>query len=568
MRPTRPERSRGRAGLLALACVGLAYVTLMQPLGWNQTSHFALVKALSHGTPRIDRYQWETGDKSYSGGHFYSVKAPGTAALALPWYEALRAVGAPSALGDLAADPGGARWRASAIDVVKFKSRGRRKHAVARAVARETPLVWALGLAVVVAPALVLLALVRSLGESIERGLGTAAAVALGLGTLVLPFATMLFSHVLAAALAFASFALLWPERAGRARPLRLVAAGALAGLGIVVEYPVALIAAILALYAAASRPRVRRALCFVAGAVVGVLPLVAYNLWAFGSVTALSYHDAVKFPGRTGHDVLGLNAKGLFGVDWPRLHPGLTLLFSGRGLLVLTPVVAMGAVGAVLLYRRGRRAEALTIGAVALAFLLYNSGYYLPFGGNSPGPRFLVASLPFLALPLALSFRRFPGPTVALTLASVTTMVLATLTRPELASDATGRWLTMLDAHHFTPTVVSALGAATGWVALAPFMAAVVGALALAAVAAPRRELAGPRLAFGVAAAAAWALAAIALPPAIGSSTRHGHATGSTDLILVALGVALVGLALFAVAARRPALRRSAGRRARAATG
>jgi hypothetical protein len=564
----RPERARRRAGLLALACVGVAYVTLMQPLGWNQTSHFALVKALAHGTPRIDRYQWETGDKSYTGGHFYSVKAPGTAALALPWYEALRALGAPSALGGLAARPGGARWRGAAIAVVKFKSRGARKRAVARTVARETPLVWALDLAVVVAPALVLLALVRSLAEGLEPGLGTAAAVALGLGTLVLPFATMLFSHVLAAALAFASFALLWRQRAARARALPLLAAGVLAGVGIVVEYPIALIAGILALYAAASRPRVRRALAFVAGAVAGVLPLVAYNLWAFGSVTALSYRDAVKFPGRTGHDVLGLNASGLFGVDWPRLHAGLTLLVSGRGLLVLTPVVAMGAVGAVLLYRRGRRAEALTIGAVALAFLLYNSGYYLPFGGNSPGPRFLLAALPFLALPLAVSFRRFPAPTVALTLASVTTMVLATVTRPQIASDATGRWLSMVERHHFTPTVVSALGTATGWLAMAPFVAAAVGALALAAVASPRLRLAGPRLGLGVAAAAAWALAAIALPPAIGSSTRHGHATGSTDLILVALGVALVGLGLFAVLARRPALPPRAGRRAPAAAG
>jgi hypothetical protein len=567
MGASRPGRARGRAGLLALACVGLAYVSLMQPLGWNQTSHFALVKALAHGTPRIDRYQRETGDKSYTGGHFYSVKAPGTAALALPWYELLRAVRAPAALGDLAARPGAARWRAAAIDVVKFKNRGPRPRAVARTVARETPLVWALDLAVVVAPALVMLVLVRALAESTEPGLGTAAAVALGLGTLVLPFATMLFSHVLAAALAFAAFALLWRQR-GRARPLALAGAGALAGLGIVVEYPIALIAGILALYAAASRPRVRRALSFVAGAVAGVLPLVAYNLWAFGSVTALSYRDAVKFPGRTGHDVLGLNASGLFGVDWPRLHAGLTLLFSGRGVLVLTPVVAMGAVGAVLLYRRGRRAEALTIGAVALAFLLYNSGYYLPFGGNSPGPRFLIAALPFLALPLALSFRRFPGPTVALTLASVTTMVLATVTHPQIASDATGRWLTMFEAHHFAPTMVSALGAATGWVALAPFLAGVVGALALAAAASSRLRLTAPRFGLGVAAAAAWALAAIVLPPAVGSSTLHGHATGSTDLMLVALGVALVGLGLFALSGRRPALRRSAGRRARAAAG
>ena len=48
-------------------------------------------------------------------------------------------------------------------------------------------------------------------------GYGTAAAVTLGLATLVMPFATLFFSHVLAAMLAFAAFALLWREREGAA---------------------------------------------------------------------------------------------------------------------------------------------------------------------------------------------------------------------------------------------------------------------------------------------------------------------------------------------------------------
>ena len=42
-------------------------------------------------------------------------------------------------------------------------------------------------------------------------------------------------------------------------------------------------------------------------------------------------------------------------------------------------------------LYRRGWRAEAALIGGLSLAFLVYNAGYDVPFGGDSPGPRFLI---------------------------------------------------------------------------------------------------------------------------------------------------------------------------------
>jgi hypothetical protein len=542
------QRSRRRDSLLAIACVALAYAAIIQPLGWNQTSHMALIKSLADGKPRIDRHQWETGDKSYIGGHFYSAKSPGMDFLALPWYELLKTAGAPEALGDLADRRKPSKWSGAAMVIAPFRDRSGARAPdgrVARTVNRETPLVWALGLAVVVAPALLLLLIIRALADRIEPGLGTAAAVTLGLGTMVLPFSTMLFSHVLAATLGFAAFAVLWRERDGPPRHILVAAAGALAGFGSSVEYPLALLAVVLAGYAVSQGPRVRRALSFGAGALAGLLPLAAYNLWAFGSLTTLSYRNAVKVPGRTGHDVLGLNAPGLFGVRAPRPQTAIDLLLSGRGLLVLTPVVAMGAVGTVLMYRRGRRAEAITIGALAAAFLVYNAGYYLPFGGDSPGPRFLVAVLPFLALPLALSYRRFPGVTIGLALASVATMVLATAGDPQIYTDDTGLWATRLGAGDFEPTLLSAAGAGTGWVALIPFLAGVGGALALASRASAGLRISHRELGLGAASAVAWAVMAIVLPPAVGPSVRSTHATGSARLVLIALAFALAGLAV-----------------------
>ena len=47
-----------------------------------------------------------------------------------------------------------------------------------------------------------------------------------------------------------------------------------------------------------------------------------------------------------------------------------------------------MAVVGVVSIKRRGWRAEANVVLAIAIAFFVYNSGYWLPLGGGSPGPR------------------------------------------------------------------------------------------------------------------------------------------------------------------------------------
>ena len=51
--------------IISLAVLGLGCALVMQSLGWAQTSYMAFSKALDHGTPQIDRWHWETRDKSY-----------------------------------------------------------------------------------------------------------------------------------------------------------------------------------------------------------------------------------------------------------------------------------------------------------------------------------------------------------------------------------------------------------------------------------------------------------------------------------------------------------------------
>ena len=540
--------TRRRLGLAAIACLAVGYATVMQSLGWAETSNFALVRALSEGRADIDPWHWETKDKSWHDGHFHSVKAPGLAFVTVPAYEALSAVGGRDAAADLAKnarDGDASRWARAGTSRGLYSDDPRRAADVRERIEDSTPTVWALGLLGVVLPALVLLLLVRRVAERVEPGYGTAAAVALGSGTMILPFSTVFFSHVLSATLAFAAFALLWRERQGPPRAPLVAAAGLLAGFAITTEYPLALAAGVLGLYA--MRRSVRRAAVYAAGVAGGVAPLVAYNVWAFGSPTHSSYRGAVAIQGDTGHDVVGLNDGGFFGIDLPDFQIALDLLFANKGLLTLAPILGLALVGLVLLYRRGWRAEAYVIGGLFLVYLTYNSGYWLPFGGGSPGPRFLIPVLPFLAVPLALAWRRWPGTALALAAASALLMATATATLPLIGNDDIGYWGEIVEFENFEHTLASVAGLDNGWLALSPFLLAILAAALLAARATGPVDWGGRERLVAVGVLIAWGVLAVALPE------YRGRDLGPDSHPVVPVIAAAAAAGLAALAASTP---------------
>jgi hypothetical protein len=490
-----------RPAIGTVVVVLLLGAALFQPVadtGCTQTSQLALTRAFAAGTARIDRWQDTTCDKSWFGGHYYSVKAPGLAATGLPFFAVLRAA-----------------------------------HLLPRS---PTTTIWLLGLFTVFPAALVLAFAVGRAAERVEHGSAYVAATALGAATLALPFGTLWFGHVPAAALAFTAFLLVWEAPTSTRRH---AVAGLLAGAAVLFEYPTGLIAVALLLYAIV-RGGWRRAACFAAGAVPPAVALLAYNAWAFGSVAHFSYAHAVVVTGNTGHDIVGANDSGFFGITWPSAGALAELLVSPRGLLTLTPVCAIGAVGIVAMYRRAR-AEAVLAGGLVLAFLIYNAGYTLsfggPFGGDTPGPRFLIAVLPFLIFPIGTALRSFPGAAAALLGASAAAMALATSTGPMVGENQTDRWLHDLRGGSFTHTIWTLAGAGHGWAAILPF-AAVLFALTSIAVRQILRLPGTWRLAAfdGASAIVAWLLLVY------GSSLvydHHRHAIGLVVFALAALTVA-----------------------------
>ncbi len=488
-RPRPPRAGRGlltkkRLALAAILLVGLSYATMIQSFSWNQTSHYDLIRSLDQDKTTIDQYQTNTGDKAEYNGHWYSARAPGLALYSLPFYNALKWVGAES-------------WTDRHVAPPNHPG---------------DEMIYLIGLWTNVLPGLLLLLLVGHLAERLQPGYGAATAVILGLGTLALPLSTLIFSHVFTAFLTFAAFALLWHEREGPPNPWYLWVAGLALGYGGASEYPIFFAALVLGIYMISRRDSFtplgifKRAGAFVFGGLIGIVPLLLYNHYAFHSWTHLAYQNIER------------QKQGFFGISLPSLKVLATLLLDSRGLLTISPVLAMGAVGTWLLYKRGHRAEALTITGVCVCYLGYNSGYYLPFGGGFMGPRFLMTMIPFLALPIGIALKRYPGPTIALAGVSLTTTIIATITHPLIGyENETVTWMRYVRQGLFQPTIASAYGLGRGWDGIWPFLLAAGGALVLATLATVRTRISRASLSAGVIALAGWCLFALLGPTLLG---------------------------------------------------
>jgi len=476
--------TKKRLALAAILLVGLANATMIQSFSWNQTSHYDLVRALNNDKTTIDQYQVNTGDKVKYKGHYYSARAPGLALFTLPFYDALNVVGAES-------------WTDAHVAPPNHPG---------------DEMIYLLGLWANVLPGLLLLLLVWRVAERYEPGYGVLPAVVLGLGTMALPLSQLLFSHVFTTFLSFAAFWLMLRERDGPPSPMLLALAGLAMGYAFSSEYPTFFAAIVLGLFLLSRKDSLnplgvlRRGGAYVVGGLVGIIPLLLYNHYAFRSWTHLAYANVEK------------QKTGFFGIGAPSLKVLATLLLDSRGLLTISPVLIMGAIGTVMLYRRGRRAEALTIGGICLCFLGYNSGYYLPFGGGFMAPRFLDTLLPFLAFPIALTLKRFPGPTIALAAVSITTTVIATITHPLIGYENEAvTWMRYLSKGFFQPTIASAYGLGRGWGGIWPFLLAAGAAVLAAAWATPRLRLSTATLGWGLVVLIAWGLFAALAPTLLG---------------------------------------------------
>ena len=381
---------RARRELLLVAALLFCYGFFQQQPAWNEYSRSDTIRALvDQGTTRIDRYQDNTGDKAFFQDHWYSDKAPGTALIGAPIYALEKLTASLAGQGTLSDQ--------TAVQGLAFVESG-------------------------IATAVLVLLLVRLLAPLVGEGWAFVVGIAYGLGSIAFPFATMFFGHAASTAALFASFFVLhrWQSQGGRWLPLL---AGLLAGLAVLIEIPTVIGVAVLGFYALWIDRR--GALAFIVGGLPMALLFGAWNWVSFGSPLNVGYMNLLP-----GSFASGMS-EGILGVGWPKVETAGDLLFGTRGLVRLAPWFVAVPAGLIALRNRAVRAEVLVCAAIVLLFVLYNAGYYLPFGGWTPGPRFLLPALPFAAVLVGFVPQRLRLFTAVLVAASVALMFAATVTMP-----------------------------------------------------------------------------------------------------------------------------------------
>jgi hypothetical protein len=426
-------------GLLVLAIVG----PVVQKDAAQQASRYALTAAVfEEHTFALDDYAHVIGiDKAVYGEHTYSDKAPGQPLLAVPFYALYRWVGG---------EPG---------TVLRIEGNLG---------------LWWMTFWFAMLPAVGLVMLMYRAALRVAPEGAVPAALGMALATILLPFSTLLFGHVFAAFLGFLAFALL----SRGISSLRAAFAGALMGLAVTVEYTVAILALVVGVYVL-WRARSKAAWYVLGGIPFGVA-LATYNWLVFGSPTVLSY----QLSAFSGVAEAPRGVSSIFSSFSPdRL---VEVFLAPRGFLVATPLVVLGLVGVVIMIRRREtRIEGVFTVVVFVAFLMLPVMWSNPWGGDSPGARYMLPALPFLVVPTALVWRRIALISLLATGVGVLTMGLATFTNPlvprEIGYGLT-TWMGLAGRGEWVPTLFTMWLGRWGWLVHLSLVGAVAVAFGLVA--------------------------------------------------------------------------------------
>lgn len=367
---------------------------------YNTRFNLSLSLAFRHSF-QIDPYQDNTIDKAFGNGHYYSEKAPLVSFLALP-----------------------VPLVASAF--VSEEEILRNERLADRLLYLAT--IFTMG-ALTALAGVAFVSILQALQPSLGAGSASLRTFFLYTGTLIFPYATMLFGHQLAAN--FLVFSLYFFLKATQPqRPTRnFVLSWIMLGLAVSAEFPVAAPAFFCALGFLFFLSNAKLRKIFLLTAPAALLPLglvLANNYFCFGSAFSFGYGKLNETPFAT------QMSKGLFGITRPDPIVALQLLFSAyRGIFVYSPYLLLAALGYRFCPKDSRMRLSICLVAGFISAVLVNSSYAYWQGGTGFGPRHLVPAIPLLGIGLAFLPERLLKIFSPVILLSVLIAFVATATTP-----------------------------------------------------------------------------------------------------------------------------------------
>lgn len=375
----------GRACLAVFGILLTTYAYVYGGTGSNQNARFNLLKAMYYEKSLIiDTYQKNTGDKAKYQNHFYSSKPPALILLALPSF-----VGSAKL----------AEWSG-----LKPDSAAASRYIQWATAAGTVGLLAALG---GVSMFLVLRRLVKPRAAFLVT-------MIVFLGTPVFPYSTVFFSHsgtvgLVAIALACAVV----PKKVSWSLALLC---GLAAGFAVGGEYVAGIAAGAPVLYLLYREWR--KGLLAVLGVLPAVIVVLLYHWAAFDSPFTLGYEYEASYPNMMKTGILGIDV-----LTYLQRLPVL-LVYPNKGLLFWSPVLVLVAAGFGRLYRKHRSLFWMVAGVITLHLILATS-HRSAMGGAAVSARNYMPMIPYLAVPLAFGFLRFPKTGLVLGILSVIAMVL-----------------------------------------------------------------------------------------------------------------------------------------------
>ena len=373
---------------------------------WNVNSRLALTYAIvDQGTFRIDDYvnhpYYETFDRAYYDGHFYSDKIIGLSLLAVPPYWVM-------------------------------------KHLLALVGKDPKPDVSRYGLTVAVvslSSAFLLVVLFRFL-LLLGAPPGRASSVVLftAFGTMVFPFSCLFYPYMPAAFFLVTALYLIcaW-SREGTLDSKPSWPLGALIGLSLLCDYTMAIPAGLICLYYFSLLRKKARILPSLVTSCMVLSVFAAYNTACFQNPFTLPYRylDHQEF-----HDGMSQGFMGIHRFQWYALY--LITLHPYRGIFFYSPFLLLSVASVFCGLRRKNMQDRLLAGmvvAIVAYYLCLNASYYMWWGGGTLLARHLTPMVPFLVLALAWLPDRFRKLLLLAGMLSVLLMGVQSVVEPHFES-------------------------------------------------------------------------------------------------------------------------------------